>query len=131
MKNLLNFEDFVNESNKVNETFTVTQFIQFGGGDEDEWTIAAQNCLKYLKIGSDDAYWITSEDDDEKFDAISDFWSKKSKSENITKMITGDNEGLDGRGSAFYGDSKLSMIKYEASGIDTFVIPINLYKRIK
>jgi hypothetical protein len=131
LKNLQTFSEFINESekSKINEQITVTEYIEYSEGD-DEWIKIAQNCVKFLKINGNSIYWITSDDEDEKWDDIENFWNDKANYQNVTKFIAGSNEGPDGRGSAFYGDTKIPMIKYEASGINTYVIPVSVYKKL-
>lgn len=133
MKNLQTFEEFLNESNRprkpINEQITIDEYIEISDGDDD-WIEIAQNCIKFLKVEGTAAYWITSEDDDKKFDDIVEYWNDKAKDNNITKLIYSRSEGPDGRGSAFYGDPKIPMIKYEAEGIQTYIMPISVYNKI-
>lgn len=114
----------LNESN-LNEALTVKDYIQMAKQDGDrDWVKIAQNCIKLLKVEEKGVYWITSEDDDPKWDEIYDMFNG---SENVTKNVFGHTEGPDGRGSAFYFDNKIPMIKYEAQGIETFLVPKAVY----
>jgi hypothetical protein len=127
MKNLISFTEFINESNNVQ--LTVKEYIELSDGDE-EWTKIANNCLKFLKSKENSSFWITSEDEDDKFDDMTEYWDNNAKHTNITKLICGESEGPDGRGSGFYGDPKIPMIKYEANGLDAYIMPISVYNKM-
>lgn len=120
----------LNKSTSICESFTVAEYIESSEGD-NTWVEIAQNILKLLKLEGEAVYWITTEDEDDKEDKLDKYYQKHgSRADNCTKLLTGDTEGPDGPGSAFYYDSKTPMVKYEASGIDGWIIPISVYNKL-
>lgn len=112
----------------IYEAITVEEYIEYSEGD-DEWIEIAQNILTLLKLEGTAVYWVSSEDEDPKQPKLERL-QQRAKTENVTKQITGDSEGPDGRGSAFYYDLKTPMVYYEASGIQAWILPISVYKKL-
>jgi len=112
----------------IYEAITVEEYIEYSEGD-DEWIEIAQNILTLLKLEGTAVYWVSSEDEDPKQPKLERL-QQRAKTENVTKQITGDSEGPDGRGSAFYYDLKTPMVYYEGSGIQTWILPISVYKKL-
>jgi hypothetical protein len=112
----------------IYEAITVEDYIEYSEGD-DTWIEIAQNILTLLKLEGKAVYWVTSEDEDPKQDKLERL-QQRAKTENVTKQITGENEGPDGKGSAFYYDLKTPMVYYEGQGIRTWILPVNIYKKL-
>jgi hypothetical protein len=112
----------------IYEAITVEDYIEYSEGD-DTWIEIAQNILTLLKLEGKAVYWVTSEDEDPKQDKLERL-QQRAKTENVTKQITGENEGPDGKGSAFYYDLKTPFVYYEGQGIQTWILPINIYKKL-
>ena len=127
MKNLKTFSEFVNES-KINEDYTVANYIKDSEGD-DFSIKTAEAILKLSKSKPNDLLWITSEDDDNNWDAIAEYWDKEANSEDVSKKLTGTSEPA-GRGSYWAADLKIPMFKYEEQGIEAYVIPAKIYKTL-
>jgi hypothetical protein len=112
----------------IYEAITVEDYIEYSEGD-DTWIEIAQNILTLLKLEGKAVYWVTSEDEDPKQDKLERL-QQRAKTENVTKQITGENEGPDGKGSAFYYDLKTPFVYYEGQGIQTWILPVNIYKKL-
>ena len=129
MKNLKTFSEFVNES-KINEAYTVADYIEDSKsmGDSNSVKIA-ETILKLGKVKDTDMLWITSEDDDDNWDAIVDYWNEYAGYDDISKKLTGKNEPA-GRGSYWAADLKIPMFKYEEQGIECYVLPTKIYNTL-
>jgi len=112
----------------IYEAITVEEYMEYSEGD-DTWIKCAQNILTLLKLEGNAVYWVTSEDEDPKQPKLERI-QQRAKTENVTVQITGDNEGPDGKGSAFYYDLKTPMVYYEGQGIQTWIVPVNVYKKL-
>ena len=129
MKNLKTFTEFVNES-KINEAYNLADYIKDTEDDGDgEWAKTAQNILKLSKLKANELLWITSDDDDDKWEEIGDYWNDNAKYDDVSKKLTGTDEPA-GRGSYWAADLKISMFKYEEQGIECYVIPAKIYKTL-
>jgi len=129
MKNLKTFTEFVNES-KINEAYNLADYIKDTENDGDgEWAKTAQNILKLSKLKANELLWITSDDDDDKWEEIGNYWNDNAKDEDVSKKLTGVNEPA-GRGSYWAADLKIPMFKYEEQGIECYVIPAKVYKTL-
>ena len=129
MKNLKTFNEFVNES-KLNEGYTVSDYIRNSKSFKDEESVkVAETILKMAKLKASDMFWITNEDDDDKFDEIEEYWDENSKPVDVSKKLTGEDEPA-GRGSYWAADLKIPMFKYEEQGLECYVIPIKIYNKI-
>lgn len=127
MKNLKTFSEFVNES-KINEGYTVANYIKDSEGD-DFSIKTAEAIIELSKSKPNDLLWITSEDDDNNWDAIAEYWDNEANSEDVSKKLTGTSEP-GGRGSYWSADLKIPMFKYEEQGIEAYVIPAKIYKTL-
>lgn len=112
----------------IYEAITVEDYIEYSEGD-DVWIEIAQNILTLLKLEGNAVYWVTSEDEDPKQPKLERI-QQRAKTENVTVQITGEKEGPDGRGSAFYYDLKTPMVYYEGQGIQAWIVPVNVYKKL-
>jgi hypothetical protein len=127
MSKLLTYEEFLNESKKLNEAapYTVDKYIKDSDGD-DFWINSAKNVIKYMKLPANKIVWVTSDDDDDKFEQIQSYWEDEADQKDFTKQITGE-ASSDG---VFYFADNIPMCKYEESGIEAFMLPIGLYKTL-
>ena len=134
MKNLQTFQEFVNENsnntlNPVNEAYTLDNFLEDSEGD-DFWVKTAENILKYTKLKGKDLVWVTTEDEDDKWDDIAEYWDNEAKSiEDVSKKLTGVEEPA-GMGSYWQMDSKIPMLKFEEQGIECYVLPLKVYNKL-
>lgn len=126
MKHIKSFAEFVNES-ALNEAapYTVDKYIKDSSGDED-WIGYANKIVSYMKLPANKIVWVTTDDDDDKFEQIQSYWEDEADYDNFTKEITGEAS----RDSAFYFAKNIPMCKYEESGIEAFMLPIGLYKTL-
>ena len=128
MRYIKTFAEFVNES-ALNEAapYTVAQYMKDSEGD-DFWINVAKNVVKYMKLPANKIVWVTTDDDDDKFEQIEAYWEDEasSDSKSFTKEITGDSSS----DSEFKFTKEVPMIKYEESGITAYMLPIDLYKTL-
>ena len=127
MSKLLTYEEFLNESKKLNEAapYTVDKYIKDSSGDED-WIGYANKIVSYMKLPANKIVWVTTDDDDDKFEQIQSYWEDEADYDNFTKEITGEAS----RDRAFYFAKNIPMCKYEEQGIEAFMLPIGLYKTL-
>jgi hypothetical protein len=128
MSKLLTYEEFLNESKKLNEAapYTVDKYIKDSDGDED-WIGYANKIVSYMKLPANKIVWVTSDDDeDKKFEQVQAYWNDEADYENFTKEIT----GSESRSSAFYFAENVPMCQYEEQGIEAFMLPLDLYKTL-
>lgn len=124
MNRILTFEEFLNE-NALNEAslYTIDKYIKDSKGD-DFWIGIANNVVKLMKLPANQIVWVTSDDDDDNWDSIEDYWNDNSKPDNVADDILGDESD----NATFYFDKKIPMCQYEESGITAYMIPVKLYK---
>lgn len=125
MKNLLpSFEEFLNES-ALNEAslYTIDKYIKDSKGD-DFWIGIANKVVKLMKLPANQIIWVTSDDDDENWESIEDYWNDNAKPDNVADDM------LDGEDGTFYFDKKIPMGQYEESGISAYMIPVKVYKTL-
>lgn len=131
MRFLKTYSEFVNEtianSKAINEAapYTVDKYIKDSEGD-DFWINVAKNVVKYMKLPANKIVWVTSDDDDDKFEQIQSYWEDEADQEDFTKEITGEASS----DSIFYFAENIPMFKYEESGIEAFMLPVGLYKTL-
>ena len=125
MKNLLpSFEEFLNESS-LNEAslYTIDKYIKDSKGD-DFWIDIANKVVKLMKLPANQIIWVTSDDDDDNWESIEDYWNDNAKPDNVADDMLGDEDGT------FYFDKKIPMGQYEESGISAYMIPVKVYKTL-
>jgi hypothetical protein len=130
MNKLLTYDEFLNESKKLNEAapLTIDKYIKISKDmDDDYWVSVASKIITYMKLDPKAIFWITSEDDDRKFDQIESYWEDECSgdADNFDKQL--DNQ--DGDGTWEFADF-VPMFKYEESGISTYVLPKGLYQTL-
>lgn len=121
MKNFLTFEQFVNES-QINEKLTVANYIKLSkeAGD-DMWVNYAETALKKLKLAPNKALWISSDDDDPKYEAIEDYWNSFNDHQDVSREFDGENFRFSKTGNILF---------YEDQGIEAYIIADSDYKRL-
>ena len=131
MRHIPTFETFMNEGSKNNKglneaaPYTVDRYIKDSEGD-DFWIDIAKNIVKYMKLPANQIVWVTSDDDDEKWDEIQAYWEDEADYKTFTKEITGDSSSY----SYFNFAKEIPMFQYEESGITAYMLPIKLYKSL-
>ena len=124
MKNLLpSFEEFLNESALNEALYTIDKYIKDSKGD-DFWIGIANKVVKLMKLPANQIIWVTSDDDDENWESIEDYWNDNAKPDNVADDM------LDGEDGTFYFDKKIPMGQYEESGISAYMIPVKVYKTL-
>ena len=124
MTYIKSFAEFVNES-VINEAalYTVDKYIKDSKGD-DLWIDIANKVVKLMKLPANQIVWVTTDDDDDNWDSIEDYWNDNAKPDNVADDMLGDEDGT------FYFDMKIPMGQYEESGITAYMIPVKLYKSL-
>jgi hypothetical protein len=124
LKNLKTFEEFINES-ALNEAslYTIDKYIKDSKGD-DFWIDIANKVVKLMKLPANQIVWVTSDDDDDNWESIEDYWNDNAKPDNVADDMLGDEDGT------FYFDKKIPMGQYEESGISAYMIPVKVYKTL-
>ena len=130
MKYIKSFAEFVNES-ALNEAapYTIDQYMKDSEND-DFWINIAKNVVKYMKLPANKIVWVTSDDDDDKFEQIEAYWEDEASrdSKDFTKEVT-KNPSFDFI-FTFKFTKKVPMFKYEESGITAYMLPVDLYKTL-
>ena len=126
MKNLLpSFEEFLNESALNEALYTIDKYIKDSKGD-DLWIDIANKVVKLMKLPANQIVWVTSDDDDENWESIEDYWNDNAKPDNVADDMLGDESD----NATFYFDKKIPMGQYEESGISAYMIPVKVYKTL-